>query len=172
MSNRIHSFRVLSLVLAVAFILGLTGLANAKATPGHQETMLALQETPAATPIDVDAPVALEMGKAATTPLSQDVSHRYFKFAGKANQLVSLAIVKLSGNLTVKSSLIDQAGSEIANFYGLYMTQFSLTTKLPQDGNYQVYVTYDNPGSGDFAPGEVSVMVSEATAQAAPTPAK
>ncbi len=176
------SFRMFSLTAALALTLGLTGYASAHSalstnskTSMQQATSAATEaETEAATaaPIDPDQPVALTLGKAATTPLDQnDVPHRIFTFKGKADELISVSVSVLSGNMSYDVTVNDQSSSEIAKANGSFVVASMFTIKLPQDGNYTVRVTADDPGAGDFAAGSVSVLAAQATASAQATQA-
>jgi hypothetical protein len=172
MSNRAHSIRLFSLILSAALLLGMVSLVNAQTTDQPERWIVQQDATPEATPIDYDTPVALEMGKAATTPLGGDVPYRNYTFKGKANQYVEIVTQKVGGNMSLRVRLFDQSDSELATLWGGYMEKVVLTTKLPQDGKYKLVIESGDPGGGDLEAGSVSVMVSETTLQPAPTEAK
>ncbi len=172
MANHTRSIRFFSFILTIALLLGIVGLVNAQTSDQSGRRIVQQDATSEATPIDYDTPVVLEMGKAATTPISADVPYRNYQFAGKANEYVEIVTQKVSGNMALRVHLYDQADNELATLWGNYMEKVVLTTKLPQDGNYKLVVDHDNPGSGDFQAGSVTVMVSETTVQPAPTESK
>lgn len=174
MTNSIRSFRLISATAAITLTLGLGGWASAQSARSASSDHVAAQAaTPAetATPIDPEQPVALTLGTATTSPLDNDqVPYRYFTFKGKANELVNVTLQLLTGNLSFKLYVNNQAGDEIGYGEGDFVTSMVLTLKLPQDGNYQLQVKSADPGAGDFAAGTFSILVADVPAAA--TPAK
>jgi len=161
------TFRTFSLAAALALTLGLGGYASAHSAISSG-TMQQATEAATATPIDPDQPVALTLGQAATSPLDKDnVPHRIFTFKGKANELVNLTVKVTSGNMAYDVTLSSQNGDELGKESGGFIVASMLTVKLPQDGNYTFRIDADDPGSGDFAPGNISVMVADAAASSA-----
>ncbi len=161
-----RSFRTLSLITIFVLALCVTGFASAQPAK-----VAALQAT--ATPIDPGQVVKLDFGTAVTTPLNKDdVSYRYFSFKGKANQLVTVTVQKLTGNLGLKIDVRSQSDADLIYGGGDFFEASTLTVKLPQDGNYRVNLIESDPGAGDFEAGTVSVMVAEAKPVAAATATK
>jgi hypothetical protein len=166
-----QSFRLISLMLAFVLTIGVAGLASAQQAEIASGSRIALQATEEPTPIDIDTPIVLTLGKSETTPLDNEaVGYRNFGFAGKANQVVTVSVQQLTGNLSFYVSLLDQSDDELANASGKFLQLVTLTVKLPQDGNYRIRVDQRDPGAGDFAAGSVSVTVNEGMLGAA-TPA-
>jgi hypothetical protein len=158
------------LALALVFTLGLVSLVSAQSSPlPRPGALLQAQETPT---IDPETPVVLTLGKAVTTPIDdQELTYRKFTFSGKANQAISVEAQLQSGNMGLDVAVSSQNDVELARATGGFLQSLAVTVKLPQDGNYDIRLTYANPGSGDFEAGTVSVMVSEAMAAEAATPA-
>ncbi|MHB8628153.1 MAG: hypothetical protein ACYDBJ_12840 [Aggregatilineales bacterium] len=176
MINRtIRLFHLVSATAALTLTLGLGGWASAQSAASVPVGRVAAQAaTPAetATPIDPDQPVALTPRKAFISPLDNDqIPHRNFTFKGKANELVTVGVQLLTGNLSFKLYVNNQAGDEIGYGEGTFVTAMTLTVKLPQDGNYQLEVKSADPGAGDFAAGTFSITVGDAPAGTA-TPSK
>ncbi len=175
MRRTIHSFRFVSLVLALILTIGVAGLASAQNVP-PQQPAAPYQATTAATVeptvIDPDVPVPLTIGQSTTTPIDEEnVEYRLFTFSGKANQVVNIAFQRTSGNFAMDVTVLSQSDVEMARVYGDWLDAFTLIVRLPQDGTYRVRLNHSKPGVGDFAPGTVSVSLSEAKASGAPATA-
>jgi hypothetical protein len=173
MDSQSRLFRFIGLVFALAFTLGAAGFVSAHSGPAQSGKAL-LQATPDATEvIDPSIPVKLDINKAATTPLDDDaIGFRVFTFKGKANQILSVTVQRITGNLSTDITINSQSDTELAHAGGYFAESITLTVRLPQDGNYTIRVSHDIPGAGDFAAGSVSVLVSDGTAAAVPTAAK
>lgn len=150
------SFRLVSLLVAFLLTLSAVGLASARPTP----TAPALQTT--ATPIDPSEVVKLTSGQEFTSPLDKDnIPNGTFSFKGQANHRVTVTVKLLTGNMSVKVYINNQADSEIGYAEGIFVDTVTLTLKLPQDGNYTAKVLAEDPGSGDFAAGTFSIVVND-----------
>ena len=159
--KRIQAIR--SGTLAAAFIatLSISGWVSAQSAAA-QTVMLQTTEV-TATPIDISVVVPLTFGIEAQSPLDdQNIYQRQFKFKGKANQLMTITTAVLTGNMSLNVYVEDQAGGQIANVSGKFITTSQFTLKLPQDGNYIITVNHADPGSGDFQAGTFSVVAAPA----------
>ncbi len=176
MHSQARSFRFFSLVLALLLTVGVAGLASAQSNP-PQQPVAHFQATQAATveptAVNVDEPVPLDIGKSATTPIDEDLmQYRIYVFNGKANQIVNVAVQRMTGNFALDIAVRSQSDVDLARAYGDWTEGMSLTVRLPQDGKYTVRINHSNPGAGDFKAGSVSISLTEAQATAAPTASK
>src|SRR5260221_193293 len=157
MSVNLRSVRLASLATALAVTIGMGSLASAQSIPAKR----VLQDTPAPTEVDIDTPVALTLCKTATTPLDKNIYfHRNFTFNGKANDIVTVTTIHVSGNFGYDVNISSQNDVEIASSTGSFMMANDLIIKLPQDGNYKVRVDIIDPGAGDSSAGSVSIVVN------------
>ena len=162
--NTIRSFRIVSVTAVMVLTLGLTTWVSAQPASHKSRALQAATVSFTPTPIDVSIPVPLTMGQEAQSPLdSETVYQRLFKFKGTANQLVTVTSRVITGNLSLRIGITDQAGAEIASMEGKFVIMSQLTIKLPQDGNYVINVGKGDPGSGDFEPGTIGVSVAPAS---------
>ena len=173
MYSKLRSLRLMGLVIALVFVLGAAGYVSAHSGPVVTGKAL-FQATPDATEaIDPNEPLKLDINKAATTPLDDNlIPYPTLSFKGKANQILSITVQRVTGNLSTDVTITSQTDTELARASGYFAESITLTVKLPQDGNYTIRITHDTPGSGDFEAGTVSVLVSDGKAAAAPTAAK
>ncbi len=161
MSKQIRSFRTISLIAVLGVLLCLASLASAQNLSPER----AAQSTPAATAtIDPDAVVKLTIGQAIITPLDKDnIDHRKFSFSGKANDIMTITGKMMTGNFGFSIDINSQNGVTLSSVNGSFLQQSSLTVKLPQDGNYEIDLHIQDPGSGDSTPGTMSVWVTSGT---------
>src|SRR5258708_14657465 len=129
--------------------MGMGSLASAQSIPAKHN----LQDTPAPTEVDIDTPIALTLGKTATTPLDKNTYfHRNFTFNGKANDIVTVTTIHVSGNFGYDVNISSHNDVEIASSTGSFMVANDLVIKLPQDGNYKIRVDLIAPGSRYSSP--------------------
>jgi hypothetical protein len=169
MHSKARSFYIFCLALVLT--ISVAGFASAQSIPFRQAHLQATEEaTPEPTQVNVDEPVPIDIGKSATTPIDEDLmQYRYYTFSGKANQVVTISVQRMTGNFAIDIAVRSQSDVELARAYGDWTEGMSVTVRLPQDGKYTVRISHSKPGAGDFAAGTVSISVTEGTGSAAAT---
>ena len=155
--------RVAPLVFSIAALLVLLALFGGTK---HGSTVYALQGTQAATiaaaPEIPGDTKTIEFDKPITEGLDANNAIRFYKFMGKAGQVVRLSVETKTGDFyTTISILSGDLEAVIGGTIGENLVSGSVVVKLPSDGMYVVTVEYADSMVGTPTPGSYEIVLSE-----------
>jgi len=163
--------RVVPLTFSMAALLALLILFGGTR---HGSTVYALQGTPAAPPaVTLAAPPEIP-GDTKTIAFDRPIIEgldannaiRFYKFMGKAGQMVRLSVETKTGDFyTTISILSGDLEAVIGGTIGENLVSGSVVVKLPSDGMYIITVEYADSMVGTPTPGSYEIALTEVKAK-------
>ncbi len=106
--------------------------------------------------------VTLVLDKTVSETLDPSIPGRYYKFEGKAKQLIRISLDPKSSNFYSTITILDSDLQTIlGGTQGEAVIGGSVVVKLPDDGTYVVVVDYADSTIGTPTPGSYDLTLSE-----------